>query len=122
MMSEKRKYIPTISGVPSTNYLEIMAGANKWQQVAREVFIENFLKEEHEGTLSLVGSEELAEQLIHQGIRIVAGEELVRGGYSAVAKELYKKFQQEVEVIGEGDVAKYAKRKSGKTRKELWGF
>lgn len=121
-MSEKRKYISRISGVLSTNYLEIMAGANKWHQVAREVFIEKFLQEKHEGVLSLVDSEELAEKLIHQGKRIVAGEEFERCGYSAVAKELCEKFRQEVDEIGEGDVVKYAKRKSGKTRKELWGF
>lgn len=121
-MSKEKLFIPKNEGIPATDYLEVMAGANKWHQVARQVFIESFMNEKHEGNLSLVTNRELAERLLHEGKFILENGQEGRGGFSKIAEELYKIFELEVQEIGDGDVAEYAKKKSGKSRKELWGF
>ncbi len=130
----ERKYIktkygmtPILNGLPAPDALEQMAGANKWHQVSREVFIEKFLQQDHAGTnFVLIDNQGLAETLLHQGMQIVESDEEFAiencGGYKQIAIDFYREYKKQVKQVGGGDVAEYAKRASGKTRKELWGF
>ena len=120
---EKAKIEPVINGLPSTDFLEVMAGANKWHQVAQDVFIEQFLQKGSEGDLSLINNPEAAEDLLSQGMQIVlSGSQRPLGGYSKIAVDFYHEYKKTVTEIGGGDVSEYAKKASGKTRKELCGF
>lgn len=115
---------PVIEELPATDFLETMAGANKWHEVAQDVFIEQFLtRGKKDGNLSLVDNVEIAETLLWQGKQIVeSSDQKPLGGYARIAVDFYHEYEKAVTEIGGGDVSEYAKKASRKTRKELWGF
>lgn len=107
---------------PPFSLLESMAGAVVWHRIARRVFVQQILTEDHknDGThLDLVENEELAETLLHSGQLAVEGDIKSHrfGGFHRVAVNLYNEFKKRVDEVGGGDVSLYAKRTTGKTER-----
>ncbi len=107
---------------PPFSILESMAGAGVWHRIARRVFVQHILTEDHknDGThIDLIENEELAETLLHDGQQIVENgfEKYVTGGFSTIAVNLYIAFRKRVDEIGGGDVSVYAKNVTGKTER-----
>lgn len=117
------RVLPIIDNIPGDNFLEVMAGANKWHQVSKEVFLSAFLSEgKHDGILSIIENMGQAESYLHVGWEVVMNHEEARSATTRIGKALYEEYQKKVNEIGGGDVSEYAKKVSGKTRAELWGF
>lgn len=110
-----------IDGVRGKNLLEIMAGANKWHERARFVFLQNIMtnqrwKEEFE----IITNYEMAESMFFEGKNIVlSGSEENVFGYRRIGVNLYREFERQVTEFGHGDVSEYAKRSTGLTRKQI---